>query len=137
VKFGALAFVLSLPMEYAINLQLFAGGWILQTLPTIVFGMYTRFFHRRALIAGWLVGLAIATYMPIHTYRTLGHFSSLYALHVGSTIITGFVGLYALGVNLILTTILTLIFDAMRIPRGADRTQPADYLEDTEKPIAA
>ena len=137
VKFGALAFVLSLPMEYAINLQLFAGGWILQTLPTIVFGMYTRFFHRRALIVGWLVGLAIATYMPIHTFRTLGHFSSLYGLHVGSTVVTGFVGLYALGINLAVTTILTLVFDAMRIPRGADRTQPADYIEDTEKPIAA
>lgn len=129
VKVGALSFVLGLPMEYAIDLQLFAGGWILQTLPTIVFGMYTRYFHRRALLAGWLVGLTIATYMPIHTFRTLGHFSSLYGLHIGPTVVTGFVGLYALGVNLIVTFACTLIFDAMRVPRGADRTQTADYLE--------
>jgi SSS family solute:Na+ symporter len=80
-------------------------------------------------LVGWFAGLVIATYMPIHTYRTLGHFSSLYALHVGSMVVTGFVGLYALGVNLVVTLVFTLAFDAMRIPRGADRTQPADYLE--------
>jgi len=137
VKFGALAFVLSLPMEYAINLQLFAGGWILQTLPSLVFGMYTRFLHRRALLVGWALGLFIATYMPIHTFRTLGHFSSLYALHLGSTTINGFVGLYALAVNLVVTFVLTVVFDAMRMPRGADRTQPADYLEPREKMAVA
>ena len=36
VKFGALVFVLAFSKQYAINLQLLGGVWILQTLPAIV-----------------------------------------------------------------------------------------------------
>src|ERR671933_1578839 len=42
VKAGALAFILFLPNKYAIDLQLLGGVWILQTLPAIVFGLFTR-----------------------------------------------------------------------------------------------
>ncbi|MGZ4501506.1 MAG: monocarboxylate uptake permease MctP, partial [Nocardioidaceae bacterium] len=56
VKFGALVFVLGLPSDFAINLQLLGGVWILQTLPSIVVGLYTRWMHRWALLLGWAVG---------------------------------------------------------------------------------
>ena len=36
VKVGALAFILFLPTQYAINLQLLGGVWVLQTLPAVV-----------------------------------------------------------------------------------------------------
>ena len=52
VKFGALAFVLFLDRQNAINLQLLGGVWILQTLLAIVVGLYTRWFHRWALLVG-------------------------------------------------------------------------------------
>jgi SSS family solute:Na+ symporter len=129
MKLGALVFVLALPTDYAINLQLFAGGWILQTLPTLVFGMYTRWLHRRALLAGWLAGMTVATYMPVHTYQLTKHFSSLYSLHVGSSVVPGFVGLYAVIANLLVTLILTLVLAALKVQRGEDKTTPADYLE--------
>ncbi len=61
VKFGALAFVLGLDTQDAINLQLLGGVWILQTLPTLVFALYTRWFHRWALLIGWAVGMGYGT----------------------------------------------------------------------------
>src|SRR6478609_5453709 len=63
VKFGALIFVLALSKDFAINLQLLGGVWILQTLPAIVVGLYTRWFHRWALLAGWAVGMAYGTWL--------------------------------------------------------------------------
>ena len=57
VKFGALVVrARSCPTTYAIDLQLLGGVWILQTFPAIVVGLYTRWFHRWALLAGWAVG---------------------------------------------------------------------------------
>src|SRR5882672_4776369 len=38
VKVGALAFILFLPTQYALDLQLLGGLWILQTFPALVFG---------------------------------------------------------------------------------------------------
>ena len=35
--------------------------WILQTLPAIVFGLFTRWFHRWALLAGWAAGMIYGT----------------------------------------------------------------------------
>ncbi len=61
VKFGALVFVLAFSKQFAINLQLLGGVWILQTLPAIVVGLYTRWFHRWALLIGWAVGMAYGT----------------------------------------------------------------------------
>ena len=65
VKFGALAFIVLLDnaRQDAINLQLLGGVWILQTFPAIIFGLYTRWFHPWALLAGWVVGMVGGTAM--------------------------------------------------------------------------
>jgi len=63
IKAGALAFVLYLPMKYAINLQLLGGIWILQTLPAVAFGLYRCWFHERALLIGWFAGMIAGTAM--------------------------------------------------------------------------
>ena len=52
IKFGALVFILGLPLQYAIQLQLLGGVWIIQTLPAVIGGLYTRWFHDRALVLG-------------------------------------------------------------------------------------
>jgi solute:Na+ symporter, SSS family len=44
VKVGALAFVLVLPLPYAVQLQLLGGVWIIQTLPAVMLALYIRFF---------------------------------------------------------------------------------------------
>ncbi len=63
IKFGALAFVIGLPLQYAIELQLLGGVWIIQTLPSVIGGLYTRWFHDRALFLGWLAGIVAGTAM--------------------------------------------------------------------------
>ena len=62
VKFVALLFVLFLDRQNAINFQLLGGIWILQTFPAIVFGLYTRWLHRWALLAGWAVAMVYGTW---------------------------------------------------------------------------
>jgi len=52
VKFGALVFILFVPTPYAIHLHLLGGIWIIQTLPAIVLGSYTRWFNSWALLLG-------------------------------------------------------------------------------------
>src|SRR5581483_3016658 len=42
VKLGALFFIIFLPQQYAIQLQLLGGIWIIQTLPSVIIGLYTR-----------------------------------------------------------------------------------------------
>src|SRR5215212_119083 len=63
VKVGALAFVLTMDKTVAINFQLLGGIWILQTFPALVGGLFTRWFHRWALLAGWAVGMVVALWM--------------------------------------------------------------------------
>ena len=46
VKVGAVVFILAIPQTYAIQLQLLGGIWIIQLLPAIVLGLYTRFLQR-------------------------------------------------------------------------------------------
>jgi SSS family solute:Na+ symporter len=59
VKIGALVAILALDPQFSIDLQLIGGIIILQTLPAVALGLYTRWFHRWGLIAGWAAGMAV------------------------------------------------------------------------------
>jgi SSS family solute:Na+ symporter len=74
-KVGALAFVFGLRDQAAINLQLLGGVWILQTFPAVAIGLFTTWFHRTALLAGWAIGMASGTLMVVW-----GGFSSVVAV---------------------------------------------------------
>jgi SSS family solute:Na+ symporter len=124
VKTGALVAVLFLPTQYSIYYQLFAGALILQTLPTILIGLYTAWFHKRALLVGWAAGMLVALWMMV-----ANHFSSTYPLHLLGMTIPAFIGIYALLANLLTTFVLTVVFDRFDVPRGTDRTLASDYLE--------
>lgn len=126
VKLGALAFVILLPLQYAIVLQLLGGIWIVETFPSIIFGLFTRWLHHHALLAGWAAGMITGTAMV----ATLGFKSAIYTLHVGNVAIPAYAGVYALAVNLVVSVVLTLIYDAMGIKRLPDRTRQEDYDED-------
>jgi SSS family solute:Na+ symporter len=128
VKVGALGFVLELNKTFSINLQLLGGVWILQIFPSIVVGLYTRWFHRFALIIGWAAGMAYGT---VEAYRTPGggqlHFGASTALVFGHVT---YIAVTALAVNLVLSVAFTLIFRAVQLPDGYDETRRADYLAD-------
>ena len=128
VKVGALGFVLELNKTFSINLQLLGGVWILQIFPSVVIGLYTRWFHRFALIIGWAAGMAYGT---IEAYRTPGggqlHFGTSTAPVFGHVT---YIAVTALAVNLALSVAFTLIFRAVQLPDGYDETRRSDYLAD-------
>ena len=123
VKLGALGFIVFLPVTYAIQLQLLGGVWIIQTLPAIVFGLYTRWLHRCALVAGWGAGMVSGTLMA-----GAQHFqSSIYALHLGDWTFPGYAALYSVVINLVVAVVLTPILNMAGVSAGEDATAPADY----------
>jgi solute:Na+ symporter, SSS family len=129
VKFGALLFVLLYGTQYTVNFQLLGGVWILQTLPPVILALYTRWFNRWALLAGWVIGMLYGTNVAFG----LNFKAQTYALHLpgflGGSILNGFTALYALIVNLAVATVLSLVFNLLHVPNGKDSTQPADYDE--------
>ena len=132
MKVGALAFVLALNKTFSINLQLLGGIWIAQVFPAIVVGLYTRWFHRFALVIGWAVGMAYGT---AEAWRTPGngqaHFGASTAPVLGHTI---YIAIAALVLNFAVTAVLTLVFRTIRLPAGYDETRRADYTVDPEGP---
>jgi len=134
VKLGALIFVLSLDRQNAINFQLLGGIWILQTFPAIVLGLYTRWFHRWALLAGWAVGMIYGT---VVAYQQ----SSPITKHFGGSLDEvpfigdrGYIALTAFVLNLLVAAVLTYAFRAAKLADGADATSPDDYHADTGDP---
>ena len=125
-------FVLGLPKEFAINLQLLGGVWILQTLPALVIGLYTRWFDRWALLAGWAVGMAWGTWLA-YGVEVVGkpgsHFGGPLVLIPG-TETKVYSAVLAVLANLLVTVVLTLLFRAMGVAQGEDETHPDDYAAD-------
>jgi SSS family solute:Na+ symporter len=133
VKAGAVVVILVLDPQFSIDLQLIGGVIVLQTLPAIVLGLYTTWFHRWALLAGWAAGLTTGLIMLYKTPNPLTgkqHFGGAqYALsHFGSdTKVTVYTGILALLVNLVVTAVGTLVLRAVRVPAGVDATEARDY----------
>jgi SSS family solute:Na+ symporter len=115
VKIGAVVFILAIPQAYAIQLQLLGGIWIIQLLPPILLGLYSRGFNAQALLIGWAAGTAIGTYMA----ATQGFTSSVYPLEMFGVTLPGYAALYSVAVNLLLAVLLSPLCDLM-----ARRTAP-------------
>ncbi|HWL96716.1 MAG TPA: sodium:solute symporter family protein [Nocardioidaceae bacterium] len=132
VKFGALVFALIPALaEFAINLQLLGGIWILQTLPAVVIGLYTRWLHRWALLSGWAVAMVYGTWIawlqPSPTDPTITHFGSPVAPLPLMPDVVGYIALTALVLNLLVAVLLTFVFRAMKVAEGVDSTVEEDY----------
>jgi SSS family solute:Na+ symporter len=124
VKVGALVFILGLPTQYAIQLQLLGGIWICQTIPAVIVSLYTRWLHPGALLLGWAAGIVIGTWMAASQ-----NFAAVYPLALDGLTVPGYAALYALVANFALSIILTPLFDALRAPRGRDETLAEAYLD--------
>ncbi len=116
VKIGALLAIVYLPTQFALDLQLLGGLWILQTLPALVFGIFSRWFRAPALLAGWAVGLFGGTYLawtdglkPLHT------------LVFGGVGVTLYIGLLAIVANIAVAIIVNLILPQRANELGAVR----------------
>jgi SSS family solute:Na+ symporter len=113
VKVGALVCILFLPTQFALDLQLLGGVWIVQTFPAVVFGLFFAWYRAPALLTGWAVGLASGTAIafsdgvkPVHT------------LNIGDGHYTIYTGLLALAINIVVASVVQLV-----LPK--DRSVPA------------
>jgi SSS family solute:Na+ symporter len=130
VKFGALIFVLVMDKQNAINLQLLGGVWILQTFLAIVAGLFTRWFHRWALLAGWIAGMLYGTIAAYHQSSAVtGHFASSLATFP-FTHTKVYIAGSALAINLVVAVVLTVAMRAVNAPAGIDQTTLDDYYSD-------
>jgi SSS family solute:Na+ symporter len=121
VKLGALVFILFVPTQYAIQLQLLGGIWIIQTLPSVVIGLYTRWFNAWALLIGWAVGTVAGTAMAASV-----NFAAMYPLAIGGWTFPSYIALSTLVLNLIVSAVLTPVFNAIA-SQAADETLASDY----------
>ena len=129
VKFGALLFVLRLPTPYAIEMQLLGGIWMAQLFPSVILGVFTRWFNPWALLLGWAAGMAAGTGMA----ASLALKSSVFPLHIGGSVYPMYAAVPALLLNLAVSTILTLAVRAVGLTRnpavhGHDLTAPEAYI---------
>jgi SSS family solute:Na+ symporter len=122
VKAGALAFIVGGQATAAIELQLLGGIWIIQTLPAVLLGLYTRWLHPRALLLGWIAGMAAGTAMA----GASGFKAAVYVLHIGGLDLPCYAALSSLVLNLIVSYALSLLFNALSNAR-ADQTAAEDY----------
>ena len=127
IKFGALVFIIFLPLQYAIQLQLLGGIWISQTIPSVIVGLYTRWFNPWALIIGWGAGLASGTWMV----ASLSLQSAVFPLAIDGLTVPGYAALYALAINFVVSLALTPVLNLIPMTRGSDRTRPSDYQFDS------
>lgn len=122
VKFGALIFVLFLPLQYAIQLQLLGGIWIIQTFPAVVLGLFTRKLNDWALFWGWVAGTVAGTWMA-----AVMNFTPTYPLVIGGWSFPGYTALYTVVLNIIVAVVLTPVFNALASKPPVDETVLADY----------
>jgi SSS family solute:Na+ symporter len=108
VKVGALVCILFLPTQFALDLQLLGGVWIVQTFPALVFGLFFHWFRAPALLAGWAIGIIAGSWLavadgikPVHT------------LHLGDGSYTLYTGLLALALNIVVAVVVELVHGAM------------------------
>jgi SSS family solute:Na+ symporter len=113
VKVGALLVIVLLPTQFALDLQLLGGIWILQTLPALVFGLYTNAFRAPALLVGWFVGFFGGTVLV-----WLNGWKPMQPIMMGEASITVYIGLLALVANVISATACNVAFPA-KLPARA------------------
>lgn len=141
VKFGAVGSIVFIDPQFSVDMQLIGGVIILQTLPAVAIGLYTRWLHRWALLAGWAVGLGWGLWqlylIPKDPVTGEGHFggSSMPLSDIGvfgwqpfaGTQAQIYVGAVALLLNLLVGVLLTPLLRRFGASGGTDHTSADDY----------
>ena len=102
---------------------------MLQTLPAVMIALYTRWFHRWGLLAGWAVGMVFGTwvaasqdFVPVWQLPLLG--------------VTAYTALTALALNLVVASVITIVLGDRGRADELDETRPDEYdeLEEAREP---
>ena len=134
VKVGALFIIFFMQTQFALDLQLLGGVWMIQIFPALVLGLFTRWFSGSALFVGWLVGIVVGTalsyvpqpdgsvkWLPVHKLAWDVPFYG----HVDAGLgFAAYNGLTSVLLNFVVAAVLSLVLR----PKGKDETKPEDYL---------
>ncbi len=134
VKVGAVGFILIPGLtQYAITLQLAGGVWILQTLPAVFLALFVNWLDRRAIIAGWALGMASGTYWLLAN----GFTSSLLAYPIGGPGGTKlYIGLVAFAINLAVVVVGSIVAHVFGGVRAGGALSEANYQPVAGEPAA-
>lgn len=113
-KFLALGFVFIIPATFAIQLQLFGGILILQTLPSFVFGLITRKLNKYALFVGLVVGVCSGVYMM----EAANHFAQWTTTLMATGLGPVYIGLFALIINIAIVLVGTALANLAGVENG-------------------
>jgi len=116
VKVGALVVILFIPVQFALDLQLLGGVWMVQIFPAIIFGLYTRWFSGTALLIGWAVGMVLGTWLAWGP-------TAWTPVHPVFDLFTSYNGLTAVVANIVVAAVLSPILRST----APDQTAEADY----------
>ena len=128
VKIGALVVIFFMPTQFALDLQLLGGVWMVQIFPAMILGLFTRWFSGSALLIGWAVGMIVGTslswagtaWAPVHALNwdipLVGNFD----LGLG---FAAYNGLTAVLLNVLVAATLSLVLRS----QASDATSPEDY----------
>ncbi len=118
VKFGALLIILFVNTQFALDFQLLGGVVIIQIVPAMFFGLYTRRIHGTPLLVGMLVGLILGIYLCYGPKAWVPIWPTPFGFGA-------YIGLVSVMVNAAIAVALSYI-----LPNTApDATQPSDYLD--------
>jgi solute:Na+ symporter, SSS family len=128
VKVGALLVIFFMPTQFALDLQLLGGVWMVQIFPAMILGLFTRWFSGWALLIGWAVGMIVGTslswtgkaWAPVHALNwdipLVGHFDPGLGF-------AAYNGLTAVALNFLVAATLSLVLRS----QASDATSPEDY----------
>ena len=118
VKLGALLILFVMPTQFAIDLQLLGGVWMIQIFPALIFGLYTRWFTGPALLVGWAAGTLLGTWLSwgATNWTPASNF-------FGWLSFNSYNGLTSVIVNIAVAAILSPILRGSAV----DQTTEADY----------
>jgi SSS family solute:Na+ symporter len=128
VKIGALAVIFFMPTQFALDLQLLGGVWMVQIFPAMILGLYTRRFSGWALLIGWAAGMIVGTslswngkaWVPVHALNWDIPLVGDVDLGLG---FAAYNGLTAVLVNFLVAATLSLVLRSQAV----DETSPEDY----------
>lgn len=117
IKLGAVLFVVVAPTTYVVNFQLAGGVWMLQVLPAVLFALFLLWLDGRAVLAGWVVGTGLGTWLLVLVhFKTTSYSVSLFGGHL-----LIYIGILAVVVNVIVTlagSVILRLVAARRPGRG-------------------
>ena len=122
IKAGALVFIFAIPFQFALYLQLLGGVWIIQTLPSVILGLYTRMLQRLGAADRLGGGFGLGTWMAASV-----NFAPVYPLHIFGTTVPCYIALASLVVNVVVSVVLSLVLNAVSSDRHKDVTVASDY----------